>query len=134
MLADIDGDGDLDLLVGTATGAIVFYRNDGTAKDAKFVLVSEQARAISRPGRRSRPAFVDSPATDSSILLVGRETGGAVAVPQHRHAHARRDSSKTSRVTLALPPISTPLAIDLDGDGRIEILAGTVSGGLVYWR
>jgi hypothetical protein len=30
--------------------------------------------------------------------------------------------------------MSTPLAVDLDGDGKLEILSGTVSGGIVYWK
>jgi hypothetical protein len=35
---------------------------------------------------------------------------------------------------LRLPPLSTPLAIDLDGNGRVEVLSGGVSGGLVMWK
>jgi hypothetical protein len=33
---DLDGDGDLDLLVGTFVGKIVVYRNDGTPAVAKL--------------------------------------------------------------------------------------------------
>ena len=35
---------------------------------------------------------------------------------------------------LTLPPASTPLFADLNGDGTLELVAGTVSGGLVYYR
>jgi hypothetical protein len=132
VLADIDADGDLDLFVGTATGAIVFYRNDGTAKAAKFVAVSDRLNDLS-PGRRSRPAVVDLTGDGLPDLLVGRESGGVVL---YRNAGTRMAPRfvEDSTFTIALPPISTPLAIDLDDDRRVEVLSGTVSGGLVMWR
>ena len=132
VLADIDADGDLDLFVGTATGAIVFYRNDGSAKAAKFVVVSDRLNDLS-PGRRSRPAVVDLTGDGVLDLLVGRESGGAVL---YRNAGTRTAPrfAEDATLRLALPPISTPLAIDLDDDRRVEVLSGTVSGGLVMWK
>ena len=132
MLADIDGDRDLDLFIGTATGAIVFYRNDGTAKTAKWTLVTERFGDIAA-GRRSRPAMVDMDADGALDLLVGREEGG---VAFYRNAGGRAALRFVADPTLTwpLPPMSTPLAVDLDGDGKPEILSGTVSGGLVYWK
>jgi hypothetical protein len=132
VLADIDADGDLDLFVGTATGAIVFYRNEGTAKAAKFVLVSDKLNDLN-PGRRSRPAVVDLTGDGLLDLLVGRESGGVVLYRNVGTRTAPRFVEDTG-FTLALPPISTPLAIDLDGDGNFELLSGTVSGGLVMWK
>ena len=132
VLADADGDGDLDLFVGTAAGGIVFYRNDGTAKNAKFSLVSEKLGDLA-PGRRSRPAFTDLTGDGVPDLLVGRESGGAIL---YRNTGTQRAPRfvEDKALALTLPPISTPLAIDLNGDGRLEIMAGTVGGGLVYWR
>jgi len=132
VLADIDGDSDLDLLVGTATGAILFYRNDGTAKGAKFVLVTERLSDLS-PGRRSRPALVDLTGDGLLDLVVGRESGGA-GFYRNTGTRTAPKFAEDGSFKPTLPPISTPMAIDLDGDGRIEFLAGTVSGGLVYWK
>jgi len=132
VLADVDRDGDLDLFVGTATGAVIYYRNDGTPKSAKFVLASERIDDL-KPDRRSRPALADFTGDGLIDLLVGQEPGGVVL---YRNTGSRTAPKfiEDKSFTLALPPISTPLAIDLDGDGRLEILSGTVSGGLVYWR
>lgn len=132
VLADIDGDRDLDLFIGTATGAIVFYRNDGTTKAAKWTLVTERLGDIAA-GRRSRPAFADMDGDGALDLIVGREEDGAVF---YRNAGARPVLRFVADPSIAwpLPPMSTPLAVDLDGDGKPEILAGTVSGGLVYWK
>ncbi len=38
-LADLDADGDLDFFLGAVTGALEFYRNDGTATNASFSLI-----------------------------------------------------------------------------------------------
>ncbi|HXT71919.1 MAG TPA: VCBS repeat-containing protein [Vicinamibacterales bacterium] len=132
LLADADGDGDLDLLIGTATGAIVFYRNDGTPKNAKFTMATERLGDLS-PGRRSRPAFADFTGDGIPDLLVGRESGGAALYRNAGTLRAPRFIEDAS-ISLALPPISTPLAVDLDGDGRIELVAGAAGGGLIYHR
>jgi len=132
VLADVDADGDLDLLVGTATGAIVFYRNDGTTKAAKFTLVTDRLNDLN-PGRRSRPALVDVTGDGMPDLLVGRESGG---VALYRNAGTRTAPRfvEDASFTLALPPISTPVAVDLDGAGRPVVVSGGVSGGLVIWK
>ena len=132
VLADVDGDGDLDLLVGSATGAIYFYRNDGSPKAARFVLVSERLNDPAR-GRRSRPAVVDLTGDGLPDLLVGHEEGGLAFYRNAGTKSAPRFVADPA-FTLALPPISTPVALDLDRDGRIDILSGGLSGGLVFWK
>src|SRR5690606_9588686 len=51
-LGDIDGDGDLDLFIGEASGEVNFYRNDGSASEPRFTLVSDAFEGID-VGRRS---------------------------------------------------------------------------------
>jgi hypothetical protein len=132
VLGDIDADGDLDLFIGQASGAIVFYRNDGTPKAPKFVLVSEAIDGI-RVGRRSAPALVDVDDDGRLDLVVGREDRGAVA---YRHAGTATSPKFVlfEKVTLALPPMSSPRFADLDGDGVVDLVSGTVSGGLVFLK
>ncbi|HEX5069429.1 MAG TPA: FG-GAP-like repeat-containing protein, partial [Vicinamibacterales bacterium] len=132
VLGDIDGDGDLDLFVGTATGAVYFYRNDGTPKVAKFLLVSEKVNDPVK-GRRSRPALADLTGDGLLDLAVGHEEGGVAFYRNAGTRTAPRFLADPS-LTLNLPPISTPVALDVDRDGRIDILSGGVSGGLVFWK
>jgi hypothetical protein len=131
-LADIDGDKDLDLFVGQATGAITFYRNEGTAKAPRFVLVSERQDDL-RAGRRSAPVLVDVTADGLLDLVTGREAGGLVV---YRNAGSRTSPRfvEMPERAIPLPPMSAPAIADLDGDGKLDVIAGTVSGGLVFLR
>ena len=131
-LADLDGDKDLDLLVGQATGAIVFYRNDGSVKSPKFTLVSERIDDL-RPGRRASPALVDLDGDGLLDLVAGRETGG-VAVYRNNGTRAAPKFVERDGLALPLPPSSSPVFADLDGDKRLDVLSGTASGGLVFLK
>ena len=132
-LADIDGDGDLDLFAGQANGGVSFYRNEGSRRSPKFVLVSEQIGDI-RAGRRSAPALVDLDGDGRLDLVIGREGGGALVL---RNATGRGSDLRFipwPELTLALPSLAVPVFADFDGDGSIELIAGTASGGLTYHR
>ena len=132
VLADIDGDKDLDLFAGQASGAIVFYRNAGTAKSPRFELVSERVDDL-RPGRRTAPALVDVDADGRLDLVVGREEPGA-AVYRNAGSATAPKFVEMKGVALPLPTMATPAFGDLDGDGRLDLLAGTYSGGVVFLR
>ena len=74
-LGDVDGDGDLDLMIGEASGVLNFYRNDGTRSAPTFTLVSDEFQAID-VGRRSAPAFADLDGDGDLDLLVGSDDQG----------------------------------------------------------
>jgi hypothetical protein len=74
-LADLDGDGDLDLLVGTDAGAVVLYRNEGDRTQPRFVLDPQfQIRVASH----ATPAVADVDGDGIPDLVVGTSGGGAV--------------------------------------------------------
>jgi hypothetical protein len=131
-LADIDGDGDLDLFVGQANGAVSFYRNDGSRRAPKFVLAVEQLGGI-RAGRRSAPALVDLDGDKRLDLVIGREGGGA-AVFRDGGGRGEPQFTEWTGLDLPLPSLATPVFADFDGDGAVDVLTGASSGGLTYWR
>lgn len=127
-LGDIDGDGDLDLLVGESSGTLNFYQNEGTATAPNFVLVTEEYGDID-PGRRSFPQWVDADGDGDLDLLLGAEVGGALLY--------RNEGSVTEALwvldegfELRIPPLSTPTLADLNGDGLLDVVAGETAGGV----
>jgi uncharacterized protein (DUF2141 family) len=129
-LGDIDGDGDLDLFVGEASGELNFYRNEGTRASPRFVLVSDTFGGID-PGRRSAPALVDLDGDGLLDLVVGGEEGGALVYRNRGTATEPRFVLDTT-ATLPLPHFATPAFGDLDGDGDLDLISGSMSGGLVF--
>jgi hypothetical protein len=132
VLVDIDGDGDLDLFVGEASGTINFYRNTGSPANPVFELVSDEYEGIN-VGRRSYPAFVDIDGDGDFDMVIGREEGGSVF---YRNEGSRSEPRFVldESIALPLPPLASPVFIDLNGDGRDEIVAGNLGGGLFYYR
>ena len=131
-LGDVDHDGDLDLFVGEGSGSINFYRNDGTKKQPRFVLVSDEYAGIAA-GRRSAPALMDIDGDGDLDLLVGNEAGD---VKLYRNAGARTSPAfalDTSFVLLGSYN-AIPAVADMDGDGTPELLLGGSGGGVQVWQ
>ena len=131
-LGDLDGDGDLDLLVGEAAGNLNHFRNDGTRQAPRWTLVTEEYSGID-VGRRSAPALVDLDGDGDLDLVIGREDAGAAV---YRNAGSRTEALFELDSTLVVPlhHLGAPAFGDLDGDGRLELIGGGLSGGLVYLR
>ena len=129
-LGDLDGDGDLDLLIGESSGEINFLRNVGTRADARFELVTERYGDIDT-GRRSAPTLVDFDGDGVLDLVVGGEEGMSAYRSAGTRAEPRFESVEWA---LDLPPMATPVLADIDGDGRLEVFSGGLGGGVVFFR
>jgi hypothetical protein len=141
-LVDIDDDGDLDLFVGETSGALNFYRNDGSEVTPNFVFVSDEYGDID-VGRRSFPVFEDVDGDGDYDLLLGRANGGLLAYRNEGTAREPQfvevpsetvDADFARLLELPLPPFSTPVFFDLDNDGDRDVLSGGQGGGLMYWE
>ena len=128
---DLDGDGDMDLVVGGSYGALQLFENEGgvfserTGPDNPFASILVDYAAA--------PAFVDLDG-DSDLDLVVGEYGGIV------HAFENDNGVFTELVGTDNPFDSiqayggTPAFVDLDGDGDLDLALGTVYGDLRAFR
>ncbi|OZC02201.1 FG-GAP repeat domain-containing protein [Rubricoccus marinus] len=142
-LADIDGDGDLDLLVGESNGRVFLYRNAGTPEAASFATASngtpgpadlafrDDLGLTDDVGQESAPSAADLDGDGDLDILIGSSPGdiavylnvGSATAPAYQAA----GEIDAERLTIV------PRAADLTGDGLVDLVAGSDAGGLLYW-
>jgi len=133
LLTDLDADGDLDLLVGTFNRDVRYFRNDGTRAEPRFTVVSDEPIADLPRGSYSTPTVGDLDDDGDLDLVIGESSGEL--------NHFRNVGSPTEPifelVTEQLGGIdvgfrSSPLLVDVDGDGDLDLLVGEESGGIFF--
>ena len=130
--ADLDADGDGELVIGTSGGTLLLFRNTGSPATPRFTLESERFGGLD-VGARAVPAFRDADADTDLDLYVGARDGlrfyentGAASQP--------RFAGTETAASLALPALATPAFADLDADERRDLVAGGESGGLFFFQ
>ncbi|MDX2003346.1 MAG: T9SS type A sorting domain-containing protein [Chitinophagales bacterium] len=142
-LHDLNGDGLLDIIVGNKSGSVAYFENRGTAANAVFNAVADNA-ALGEIDTRY-PQFINGYSTpivthlDSSnhlFLLSGNEEGRILA---YLIDPSKLKGGRFRKVFDFYSGIDggerTALSItDLDNDGKMEMLVGNYRGGLGLYR
>ena len=138
--ADLDGDSDLDLIVGSSSGVIHFYENTGTATNPAFTARADDANPLDGidVGFYSRTAFADLDDDGDFDLLIGIYNG-RIYYFENTGTPVNPDFTQRTGSTNPLDGISTnetstPVFIDLDGDADFDLVVGGSSGGVHYFE
>jgi FG-GAP-like repeat/FG-GAP repeat len=144
---DYDGDGDLDVLIGSFSGGLWLRTNTGTRKepryDRKSVAVDADGKPLQMHGHAA-PVAADWDGDGSWDLVVGSDTG---EVQWFRNTGSKTKPGFAKGVSLLpavaeqkflsqyLLPDATPgrgarnqiAVLDYDGDGKLDLLVGDYS-------
>jgi hypothetical protein len=139
-LGDLDGDGDLDLVVGSSSGVFAYFKNTGSAASPAFVLQTGAANPLNGQdvGQYSTPALADLDGDGDLDLVAGRQYG---VFRYFENTGSKTNPAFVQRTGAANPLsgqdagyLSTAALGDLDADGDLDLVAGDMSGAFFYFE
>jgi len=133
-IADLDRDGDLDMLIGSKSGRIYFYENQGNEREWDFRLVSENYLDLNGE-QNSAPLLVDVDQDGDLDLIVGSKRGRLRFFDNQGTAEEPRFvEEKDYFKHIWLSGDAKPTMVDIDNDGLLDIIVGNFRGRLVFIR
>jgi uncharacterized protein YuzB (UPF0349 family) len=134
-LADLDNDGDLDVLVGELYGDLHYFENTGSANSPTFAAAVINPFGLGNVGYHSAPALADLDGDGDLDALVGAEDGKLYYFENTGDpGNPAFAAAQTNPFGLAdIGYHSAPTLTDLDGDGDLDVVVGEAAGSLIYF-
>lgn len=132
-LADLDGDGDLDLVVGAADGTMVHFRNEiGEGTGVDWRALNTLLGASRQVSSDASPALIDLDGDGDTDLVAGAGDGSVTYF--ENTGNATVPSFARAGAFAGLVPVrrASPALADFSLDGRPDLVYGAQSG-LVYF-
>jgi hypothetical protein len=144
IFADIDGDGDQDLILATSgnhavtgdtTDFLVYYQNVGTSTSPDFKEISTDFIALKAKKYRGMvPAFGDLDGDADLDLLLGKQDG---TIAHYENTGSSTNPSFTLKTetfsSITVDGNAAPALVDMNNDGKLDMLLGNYGGTVVYY-
>ncbi len=138
---DIDNDGDMDAFIGSASGQVEFFRNDGTKTIPAFSVATGSDNpfdGVFSPAGHSTLGFVDIDNDGDMDAFLGDEEGDLFFYKNTGTANAAIFTAMTG----ASNPLdgvneglySNSFFVDIDGDGDKDAFLGNLNGTINYYK
>ena len=138
--ADLDSDGDLDLVVGEYDATLHYYENTGTRSQPDFIARTGAANPLAGigVGLYSSPTLANLD-DDGDLDLVVGDWYGTLHYYENTGSRSQPDFTERTGVDNPLDGIdvdshSTPTFADLDDDGDLDLVVGEYEGRLYYFE
>jgi hypothetical protein len=142
--ADLDGDGDQDLIIGlgesfygdATPGITIAFRNNGTPASPNFVFDNSLVTGIPDVGLNAYPYFKDMDIDGDLDMIMGRDLQTML---YYKNTGTSQSPAWTSTPALVSPLETSrywknPALCDLDGDGDNDLIYGTDDGSMFYYQ
>ncbi|WP_414754407.1 FG-GAP repeat domain-containing protein, partial [Anabaena sp. CCY 9910] len=132
--ADIDGDGDLDAIVGGGDGTLKYYKNTGSATNPVYTEQTGTANPFNGidVGFGSTPTLADIDGDGDLDAIVGERDG---TLKHYKNTGSAINPVYTVQTGTTNPFNgidvgfgSTPTLADIDGDGDLDAIVGERDG------
>lgn len=138
--ADLDNDGDLDIVAGEGGSDFQYFQNTGSATSPNFAasVTNPFSLNTSGLGNELRPSFADLDDDGDLDLMTGDNTGalhyfentGSLTSP----TYASFTTSPFSIDIGVFDTYSVPTLVDLDYDGDYDLVVGDNAGNFTYFQ